>query len=98
MHLKCNIPLVPIEIFQYGLFQCRLIFGIIVSTRFYKITYNKNHLERGDFIISPFHEKWLYSRSSYLRYNQVKHCGSVSIILQLDCFGVTQTTVACLHW
>ena len=71
MHLKCNIPLVPIEIFQYGLFQCRLIFGIIVSTRFYKITYNKNHLERGDFIISPFHEKWLYSRSSYLRYNQV---------------------------
>ena len=34
------------------------------------------------FIISPFLIR-LYRRSSYLRYNQYKHCGFVSIVLQL---------------
>ena len=37
-------------------------------------------------IISPFLEK-LYRRSSYLLYNQNKHCGFVSIELQLRLFG-----------
>ncbi len=49
------------------------------------------------FIISPFLIR-LYRRSSYLRYNQYKHCGFVSIKLQHDCLGVTQTTVTCLNW
>jgi len=49
------------------------------------------------FIISPF-LKMLCGRSSYLRYNQHKHCGFVSISLQLDCSEVTQTTVTCLNW
>ena len=47
------------------------------------------------FIISPFLIR-LYRRSSYLRYNQYKHF--VSIKLQHDCLGVTQTTVTCLNW
>jgi len=42
------------------------------------------------FIISPLLKR-LYRRSSYLRYNQYKHCGS--ILLQHDWFEVTQTTV-----
>lgn len=37
-------------------------------------------------IISPF-LKMLYCRSSYLLYNQNKHCGFVSIALQLRLFG-----------
>ena len=37
-------------------------------------------------IISPFLKK-LYCRSSYLLYNQNKHCGFVSIALQLRLFG-----------
>ena len=49
------------------------------------------------FIISPLLNR-LFRRSSYLRYNQYKHCGFVSIYLQLDWLGVTQTTVACLNW
>ena len=49
------------------------------------------------FIISPSLTR-LYRRSSYLRYNQYKHCGFVSILLQLDWFEVTQTTVTCLNW
>ena len=49
------------------------------------------------FIISPFLIR-LYRRSSYLRYNQYKHCGFVSIKLQHDCLEVTQTTVTCLNW
>ena len=49
------------------------------------------------FIISPFLTR-LYRRSSYLRYNQYKHCGFVTKILQLDCLEVTQTTVTCLNW
>ena len=48
-------------------------------------------------IISPFLKK-LYCRSSYLLYNQNKHCGFVSIKLQHDCSEVTQTTVTCLNW
>jgi len=40
----------------------------------------------------------LYRRSSYLRYNQNKHCGFVSMFLQHDWFEVTQTTVTCLNW
>ena len=38
------------------------------------------------FIISPF-LIWLYLRSSYLRYNQYKHCGFVSIVLTSLSFG-----------
>ena len=34
----------------------------------------------------------MYCRSSYLRYNQYKHCGFVSIFLQLDWSEVTQTS------
>ena len=49
------------------------------------------------FIISPFLIR-LYRRSSYLRYNQYKNCGFVSIKLQHDWLGVTQTTVTCLNW
>lgn len=49
------------------------------------------------FIISPSLTR-LYRRSSYLRYNQYKHCGFASILLQLDWFEVTQTTVTCLNW
>ena len=37
-------------------------------------------------IISPFLKK-LYCRNSYLLYNQNKHCGFVSIELQLRLFG-----------
>ena len=37
-------------------------------------------------IISPFHKK-LYCRSSYLLYNQNKHCGFVPIKLQLRLVG-----------
>ena len=48
-------------------------------------------------IISPSLKK-LYCRSSYLLYNQYKHCGFVSMLLQLDCFEVTQTAVVCLNW
>ena len=49
------------------------------------------------FIISPLFKR-LFRRSSYLRYNQYKHCGFVSIVLQFDWFEVTQTTVTCLNW
>ena len=49
------------------------------------------------FIISPSFRR-LFRRSSYLRYNQYKHCGFVSHYLQLDWSEVTQTTVTCLNW
>ena len=39
----------------------------------------------------------LLRRCSYLRYNQNKHCGFVSIFLQHYRFEVTQTTVTCLN-
>ena len=48
--------------------------------------------------MSPFLKKLLYCRKNYLLYNNDKHCGFVSIALQLDCSEVTQTTVVCLKW
>lgn len=70
----------------------------MIYISFIRITYNKT-ISKGDgFITSPFLENLLYSRNDYLRYNQVKHCGTVSIRLQHDCLEVTQTTVACLYW
>lgn len=59
------------------------------------IHHYNNHLERGGFYYSF---KRLFRRSSYLRYNQYTHCGSVSVSLQLDWSEVTQTTVNCLNW
>ena len=44
----------------------------------------------------PLSLKMLYGRSSYLQYNQNKHCGFVAMFLQPDCSEVTQITVACL--
>lgn len=63
----------------------------------HKITYNKTISKGVVLIISPLFKR-LFRRSSYLHYNQYKHCGFVSISLQLDWFEVTQTTVTCLNW
>ena len=49
------------------------------------------------FIISPS-SKRLHRRSSYLRYNQYKHCGFVAKVIRLDRLEVSQTTVTCLNW
>lgn len=51
-------------------------------------TYNKNHPKGADFYYISFLKKFDYiRRSSYLRYNKDKHCGFVSIRLQLRLVG-----------
>lgn len=54
------------------------------------VMYHKTISKGGGFINSPFLENCLCGKSRYLRYNQFKHCGSVTIELQQNCFAVIQ--------
>lgn len=64
------------------IFQCS--YDPVIADRKSRII--KTILKGVVLIISPFLEK-LYCRSSYLLYNQNKHCGFVIWLLQLRLFG-----------